>query len=60
VIVYGVEALVVGTVAPLAGASIQLGLAIVFGILFALCVTSRTYIVSAMFGGIAIVSQSGC
>ena len=53
-LVYGVEALVAGPVAILTGASIQLGLAIVLGILFALCVTRRTSTVSALFAGIAI------
>jgi len=53
-LVYGVEALVAGPVALLTGASIQLGFAIVLGILFALCVTRRTSIVSASFAGIAM------
>jgi uncharacterized membrane protein YagU involved in acid resistance len=53
-LVYGVEALVAGTVAVLTGASIQLGFAIVLGILFALCVSRRTSIVSALVAGIAI------
>jgi hypothetical protein len=53
-LVYGVEALVAGPVALLTGASIQLGFAIVLGILFALCVTRRTSVVSALFAGIAI------
>jgi hypothetical protein len=53
-LVYGVEALVAGTVAVLTGASIQLGFAIVLGMLFALCVSRRTSIVSALVAGIAI------
>jgi hypothetical protein len=53
-LVYGVEALVVGTVALLAGASIQLGFAIILGMLFALCLSQRTSILSALFAGIAI------
>jgi hypothetical protein len=53
-LVYGVEALVAGPLALLTGASIQLGFAMVLGILFALCVTRRTSIVSALFAGIAI------
>jgi hypothetical protein len=53
-LVYGVEALVAGPAALLTGASIQLGFAIVIGILFALCITRRTAIVSALFAGIAI------
>jgi hypothetical protein len=53
-LVYGVEALVAGTMALLTGASIQLGFAIVLGMLFALCVSRRTSLVSALFAGIAI------
>jgi hypothetical protein len=53
-LVYGVEALVAGPAALLTGALIQLGIAIVLGILFALCVTRRTSILPALFGGIAI------
>src|SRR5205807_9958872 len=53
-LVYGVEALVVGPAAVLAGASIQVGFAIVVGILFALCVTRHTSMVAALFAGIAI------
>jgi len=53
-LVYGVEALVAGPVAILTGVSIQLGFAILVGILFALCVTRRTSVVSALFAGIAI------
>jgi uncharacterized membrane protein YagU involved in acid resistance len=53
-LVYGVEALVVGPAALLTGASIQLGFAIVVGILFALCVTRRTSMVAALFAGTAI------
>jgi uncharacterized membrane protein YagU involved in acid resistance len=52
--VYGVEALVAGPVALLTGASIQLGFTIVLGMLFALCVSRRTSIVSALFAGTAI------
>jgi hypothetical protein len=36
-LVYGVEALVAGSIAMLAGAGIQIGFSIVLGILFALC-----------------------
>jgi hypothetical protein len=53
-LVYGVEAFVAGTMALLTGASIQLGFAIVLGMLFALCVSRRTSVVSALFAGIAI------
>ena len=53
-LVYGVEALVVGTMAMLAGAGIQLGFSIVLGILFALCMSRRTSIVAALFAGIAV------
>jgi uncharacterized membrane protein YagU involved in acid resistance len=45
---------VAGTMALLTGASIQLGFAIVLGMLFALCVSRRTSVVSALFAGIAI------
>jgi hypothetical protein len=48
-VVYGVEAFVAGPVALLTGASIQLGFAIVLGMLFALCVSPRTSTVSALF-----------
>jgi uncharacterized membrane protein YagU involved in acid resistance len=53
-LVYGVEALVVGSMAMLAGAGIQLGFSIVLGILFALCTSRRTSIVAALFAGIAV------
>jgi hypothetical protein len=53
-LVYGVEALVAGPLALLVGALIQLGFAVVLGMLFALCVTGRTSIVSALFAGTAI------
>src|SRR5215469_12463557 len=42
--VYGVEALVAGSMAMLAGAGLQLGVAIVLGLLFALCTSRRTSI----------------
>src|SRR5271155_1451966 len=44
-LVYGVEALVVGSMAMLAGAGIQFGFSIVLGILFALCTSRKTSIV---------------
>jgi uncharacterized membrane protein YagU involved in acid resistance len=53
-LVYGVEALVAGSVAMLAGAGIQLGFSIVLGILFALCMSRRTSIIAALFAGIAV------
>ena len=53
-LVYGVEALVAGSTAMLAGAGIQLGFSIVLGILFALCMSRRTSIVAALFAGLAI------
>src|ERR1700733_13214119 len=53
-LVYGVEALVVGSMAMLAGAGIQLGCSIVLGILFALLTSRRTSIVAALFAGIAV------
>jgi uncharacterized membrane protein YagU involved in acid resistance len=53
-LVYGVEALVAGSMAMLAGAGIQLGFSIVLGILFALCTSRRTSIVAALFAGIAV------
>jgi hypothetical protein len=52
-LVYGVEALVAGSTAMLAGAGIQLGFSIVLGILFALCTSRRTSIVAEMVVGIA-------
>jgi len=53
-LVYGVEALVAGPMAMLAGAGIQLAFSIVLGILFALCTSRRTSIVTEMFAGIAV------
>ena len=53
-LVYGVEALVAGSMAMLAGAGIQLGFSIVLGILFALCTSRRTSIVAEMLVGIAV------
>jgi uncharacterized membrane protein YagU involved in acid resistance len=52
-LVYGVEALVAGSVAMLAGAGIQLGFSIVLGILFALCTSRRPSVAAEMFAGIA-------
>ncbi len=53
-LVYGVEALVAGSMAMLAGAGIQIGFSIVLGILFALCMSRRTSIIAALFAGLAI------
>lgn len=53
-LVYGVEALVVGSTAMLAGAGIQLGFSIALGILFALFTSRRTSIVAALFAGMAV------
>jgi uncharacterized membrane protein YagU involved in acid resistance len=53
-LVYGVEALVAGSMAMLAGAGIQLGFSIVLGILFALCMSRRTSIIAALFAGLAV------
>jgi hypothetical protein len=52
--VYGVEALVVGSMAMLAGAGIQLGFSIVLGILFALFISRRTSIIAVLFAGIGV------
>jgi hypothetical protein len=52
--VYGVEALVAGSIAMVTGAGIQLGFSIVLGILFALCISRQTSIVPALFVGIVI------
>jgi uncharacterized membrane protein YagU involved in acid resistance len=53
-LVYGVEALVAGSMAMLAGAGIQLGFSIVLGILFALFTSRRTSIIAALLAGIAV------
>ena len=53
-LVYGVEALVAGSMAMLAGAGIQVGFSIVLGILFALCMSRRTSIIGSLFAGIAV------
>jgi uncharacterized membrane protein YagU involved in acid resistance len=53
-LVYGVEALVVGSIATLAGAGIQLGFSIVLGILFALFTSRGTSIVASLFAGIVV------
>lgn len=53
-IVYGVEALVAGWTAILAGASIQIGFSITLGILFALFTSRGTSIIKALFAGMAV------
>jgi uncharacterized membrane protein YagU involved in acid resistance len=53
-LVYGVEALVAGSMAMLAGASIQLGFSIVLGMLFALFISRRTSIIATLFAGIMV------
>src|ERR1700736_4710552 len=53
-LVYGVEALVAGSMAMLAGASIQLGFSIVLGMLFALFISRRTAIIATLFAGIMV------
>src|SRR5260370_33380006 len=53
-LVYGVEALVAGSMAMLVGAGIQLGFSIVLGILFALFTSRRTSVVAALFAGIVV------
>jgi hypothetical protein len=52
--VYGIEAFVMGPEAMLVGAAIQIGPAIVLGILFALFISRRTSIWAALLGGIAL------
>jgi hypothetical protein len=54
-LIYGVEALVAGSIAILVGADIQLGFSIALGILFAFFTLRRTSIIAALFDG--IVSQ---
>src|SRR5258708_39843212 len=62
-LVYGVEALVAGSMAMLAGAGIQLGFSILLGILFALCTSRQKSIIPALFariaGGIVILVAMG-
>src|ERR1700740_2377027 len=52
--VYGVEALVAGSMAILTGAGILLGFSVVLGILFALFTSRRTSILGALFVGIVV------
>ncbi|MBV8138760.1 MAG: hypothetical protein JO121_24505 [Deltaproteobacteria bacterium] len=53
-LVYGVEALLAGSLAISTGAGIQLGFSIALGILFGLAVSRRTSVVLALFAGLAI------
>jgi hypothetical protein len=53
-LVYGVEALVAGSMAILTGAGILLGFSVVLGILFALFTSRRTSILGALFVGIGV------
>jgi len=53
-LVFGIEALVAGTVALAAGAGIQLGFSIVLGILFGLAMSRRTSLVLALLWGILV------
>jgi hypothetical protein len=53
-LVYGIEALVAGTVAITAGAGIQLGFSMALGILFGLAMSRRTSLVLAMLLGILV------
>lgn len=53
-LVYGVEALVAGSMAMLTGAGIQLGFSIVLGIFFALFTSRRTSLAASLFAGIVV------
>jgi hypothetical protein len=53
-LVYGIEALVAGTVAVAAGAGIQVGFSIALGILFGLAMSRRTSLVLATLLGILV------
>jgi len=53
-LVYGIEALVAGTIAMVAGAGIQLGFSIVLGIFFGLAMSRRTSLVLATLLGILV------
>jgi hypothetical protein len=50
-LVYGIEALVAGTVATVTGAGIELGFSIVLGILFGLAMSRRTFSSAGNAGG---------
>jgi hypothetical protein len=53
-LVYGIEALVVGSVAITTGVGIQLGFSVALGILFGLATSRRTSMILAPFAGVAI------
>jgi hypothetical protein len=53
-LVYGVEALVAGSVAIITGAGIQLGFSVALGILFGLATMGRTSMILALFAGVSI------
>ena len=53
-LVYGVEALVAGSVAIITGAGIQLGFSVALGILFGLATSRRTSMILALFAGMAV------
>jgi hypothetical protein len=53
-LVYGVEALLAGSLAISTGAGIQLGFSVALGILFGLAVSRRTSVILALFAGLAI------
>ena len=53
-LIYGVEALVGGSVAIVTGAGIQLGFSVALGILFGLATSRRTSMILALLAGVAI------
>ena len=53
-LVYGVEALIAGSLAITTGAGIQLGFSVAVGILFGLAISRRTSVILALFAGLAI------
>ena len=53
-LVYGVEALIAGSLAITTGAGIQLGFSVTVGILFGLAISRRTSVILALFAGLAI------
>ena len=53
-LVYGVEALIAGSLAITTGAGIQVGFSVAVGILFGLATSRRTSMILAVFAGVAI------
>ena len=53
-LVYGVEALIAGSLAITTGAGIQIGFSVAVGILFGLAISRRTSVILALFAGLAI------